>query len=224
MYLKSINTIKDKKIICIFAHPDDEAFGPAGTILKLAKNNDIQIICVTDGKSPGTRIKNLAETRKGEFEKSCQTLGVTKTHHLNYKDGEVCNANYHEIAENIEKIFDTEEPDILITFDPKGLTGHLDHIGICMITTFVFKKRPEIKNLLYYCGSKHFSDLIPSYFVYLPKGYKRNEVDHVVDVSDVWEEKTNAIKCHISQKGDIERYLSLCQILPKEEYFLEFNR
>lgn len=215
--------MKNKKIICVFAHPDDEAFGPAGTILKLSKNNDLQIICVTDGKSPGTRIKGLSEIRKSELGKSCEILGVNKTHHLGYKDGEICNANYHEISDDIENIFEEENPDVLITFDPKGLTGHIDHIAICMITTFVFRKTKSIDKLFYYCGSKAFSDLVSNYFVYMPNGYKKSEIDFSVDVADVWEEKTNAIRCHASQKGDVERYLGMCSILPKEEYFVEFR-
>lgn len=207
----------------MFAHPDDEAFGPAGTILKLSKNNNLQIICVTDGKSPRTRVSGLSETRKGELGKSCEILGVNKIHHLKFRDGEICNANYHKIAEEIENIIDEENPDILITFDPKGLTGHIDHIGTCMITTFVFRKTKSISKLFYYCGSDAFSELVSDYFVYMPKGYKKNEIDFCVDVTDVWEQKTNAIRCHASQKGDVERYLGMCKVLPKEEYFIEFK-
>lgn len=220
----NLENLKNKKIICVFAHPDDEAFGPAGTIIKLSRHNEVQIICVTDGRSPGSRTRNLSEIRKGELEKSCKVLGVDKIHYLKYADGSLNNANYHDIAQDVIKILDREEPNILITFDPKGFTGHLDHIAVCMITTFVFKKLHSIESLFYFCGSKKFTDLIPSYFVHMPAGYKKSEVDLSVDVSDIWVEKINAIKCHVSQKGDVDRYLGICQIIPKEEYFLEFKR
>ena len=36
-------------LVCIFAHPDDEAFGPAGSIAKFASERDVYIICVTNG-------------------------------------------------------------------------------------------------------------------------------------------------------------------------------
>ncbi|MBP9816108.1 PIG-L family deacetylase [Candidatus Woesebacteria bacterium] len=36
-------------IVAIFAHPDDEAFGPGGTLAKLSNEHDVYIICVTSG-------------------------------------------------------------------------------------------------------------------------------------------------------------------------------
>ena len=36
-------------VVAIFAHPDDEAFGPAGTLKKLSETNDVYILCATKG-------------------------------------------------------------------------------------------------------------------------------------------------------------------------------
>src|SRR5436190_10457992 len=99
---------KSKKIVCIFAHPDDEAFGPAGTIAQLARESEVQIICVTDGNSPGTKIKNLDKVRKSELEESARILGVKKIHFLGEADGSLCNGTYHEVGKKIEKILKEE--------------------------------------------------------------------------------------------------------------------
>ena len=40
-----------KPLVCIFAHPDDEAFGPGGTIAKFAKKRPVYLICATKGES-----------------------------------------------------------------------------------------------------------------------------------------------------------------------------
>jgi len=40
-----------KPLVCIFAHPDDEAFGPGGTIAKFAKQRPVYLICATKGES-----------------------------------------------------------------------------------------------------------------------------------------------------------------------------
>lgn len=213
----------NKKTICVFAHPDDEAFGPAGTIAKLTRDGEVQIICITDGNSPGTEIKNLAQVRKEELRESARILGISKIYFLKESDGCLCNENYHKVADKVEKILTEEKPDALITFESGGFTGHLDHIATSMITTFVFERLKFIKKLYYYCGSDLFRKLIPSYFVYFPKGYSKSEVDHCIDVSETWEAKINAIKSHVSQEEDINRFISLSVSLPKEEYFVEFK-
>ena len=41
------------RIIGIFAHPDDEALGPSGTLATLAKENEVYLICVTSGEAAG---------------------------------------------------------------------------------------------------------------------------------------------------------------------------
>lgn len=218
-----MSILNSKKTICIFAHPDDEAFGPAGTIIKLARKGEVQVICVTDGNSPGTIQKNLSEVREEELKKSCAKLGVTKIHKLAFPDGGLCNHSYHDVAAKIEKILKIEKPDSLITFEIRGLTGHLDHIATSMITTFVFKKLKSIKNLYYYCMSDRLTRLIPKYFVYFPRGFSKTEIDECVEIKDVWKQKIESIKSHKSQAGDIERYLTISLLLPKEEYFLEFK-
>jgi len=54
------------KILFIFAHPDDEAYGPAGTISKLAKDgNDVVVVSLCNGRRPGMEVKR--EVLAGEL-------------------------------------------------------------------------------------------------------------------------------------------------------------
>lgn len=220
MIKKVINT---KKIVCVFAHPDDESFGPGGTIAKLAKKAEVQIICVTDGFTPGTENKNLSKIRLEELEKSASVLGVKKIHHLNYKDGSLCNGCYHQVAGKIEQILTKEKPDTLLTFEPNGVTGHIDHMALSMITTFVFKKLKGIKTLLYYCVDKKVSKLNKNYFVHFPQGHTSDEIDYIIDTKNEWTIRVKAMKCHKSQIKDMKSILTIQEQLPKEEYFLEFK-
>jgi len=57
----------------------------------------------------------------------------------------------HKIAEEVKKITDSLEPEILMTFESGGISGHLDHIAVSMITSYVFEKADYSKTLLYYC-------------------------------------------------------------------------
>ena len=63
-----------------------------------------------------------------------------------------------------------------------------------------------------------------NYFVYFPDGYKKNEIDWEVDITDVWNTKVKAMNAHASQKHDAKTVQKAFKDLPKKEYFLKFQR
>lgn len=213
-----------KSVVCIFAHPDDEAFGPSGTIALLAKKRPVYIICVTNGdagQNSSKATRDLSMIRKSELRRSANILGVKKVYFLEYKDGCLCNSQYHEIADKITAIVSKLNSDTLMTFELRGITGHIDHVSVSMITTYVFKKLSFIKKLMYYCiGEKHRELEGDDYFIYFPHGYKRHEIDETFHISSVWTKKMDAMRAHGSQKHDGESVRKILEQLPKEEYFL----
>ena len=215
-----------KKIIAaIFAHPDDEAFGPSGTLAKYALDNDVYLIAITKGESGENYIKESKEPiekiRERELLCSAKKLGIKKVFFLGFKDGTLCNNLYHQIADKMMKILDKLKPEILITVEHRGVSGHIDHIVASMVTSYVFNRLESAKKIMYHCVIEKYRKLMPAdYFIYIPPGYKESEIDEVVDVSSVWKKKINAIMCHQSQLKDIKRTLNRLQQFPKEEYFL----
>ena len=59
----------NSKIFFLFAHPDDEAYGPAGTIAKLSKDNQVIVVSLCNGARPG--YEHVADARSFAFIKSC---------------------------------------------------------------------------------------------------------------------------------------------------------
>lgn len=216
-----------KSILCVIAHPDDEAFGPSGTLALLSKKHDVHILCVTDGASD-VRFHPMGETlaaiRSKELHRSANVIGAKSVHFLGYKDGSLCNNLYHEIAEKIDELCEKLNIRLLITQEPQGVSGHLDHVAVSMITTFVYERRPSIKAVWYYCITKEVRASIPTYFIHFPDGYDRKEIDLVVDISGVIPQKIVAIKCHASQSKDVDRILDRMPNFPKEECFLIRSR
>jgi|SRR5579885_1826396 len=212
-----------KPLVAVFAHPDDEAFGPGGTLAKFAKKRDVYIICVTNGdagQNSSKKTKELGQIRKEEMLASTKILGVKKVFFLGYKDGTLCNNLYHEIAEKIEKSIKPLQPEILLTFEPRGVSGHIDHMAVSMITSYVFERSDFVKQLWYYCASNSVRNQQKQYFIYFPPGYKKADVDKVVNVSAVWETKVSAMHKHESQQHDIDPIMQSLAKRPKEEYFL----
>ncbi len=195
--------------MCVVAHPDDEAFGPSGTLAKLAQFYDVHIVCVTDGQSDprfhATPGESLAAIRAEELLKSAALLGAKAVHFLHFQDGTLNNNQYHEIAEKLNVLCDKIRPMFFMTNDLKGNSGHLDHVAVAMVTSYVYQKRTDVQGILYNCVARAVSDAMREYFVFFPHGYEPKDVDFVVDVTDVLEKKLAAARCHMSQAADVER-------------------
>ncbi|MGD0328385.1 MAG: PIG-L deacetylase family protein [Minisyncoccia bacterium] len=213
-----------KPIVCIFAHPDDEAFGPGGTIAKLARTREVYIICATKGETGGHRgkgeEKSMGRIRAKELRRSAKTLGVKRVFFLGFLDGTLCNNLYHHIARKAGNILKKLKPDTILSYEPRGVSGHTDHVTIAMVSSYLFGRLPFIKKHMQFCVRDTPERRKEKYFIYRPPGYKKSEIDFVSDVRDVWDTKVQAIAQHTSQVYDIKRILKRYKKFPKVENFL----
>lgn len=212
-----------RNFVAIFAHPDDESFGPSGTIAKLTEEYNVYLICATSGQAGESSlkgVKNLSKVRENELKESAKILGVKEVFFLGFGDGELSNNLYHILADKIQKILEELKPEKIMTDEIRGISGHIDHITVAMVTTFVFYKLPFIEELMYYCIEKR--EVMRDYFIYMPPGFDKEDIDLSVDISDVWDKKVAAIKAHKSQAHDGKYILSLYEkrIISKTENFL----
>lgn len=208
-------------IVGIFAHPDDEAFGPSGTLALLSKAKSVYLICVTNGDAAtGVADEALGKIRQQELHASAKILGIKEVFFLNFLDGSLSNNQYHIIAEKIEEILKKLQPELLITIENRGVSGHLDHIAVSMISSFVFEKLSFVKEIWYHCIDEDMRAKFPPYFIYMPQGYKKEQIDKIIDVSAVWDKKIQAMSQHQSQIKDVDKIEKIEKESPKEEYFL----
>lgn len=215
-------------VVGIFAHPDDECFGPGGTLALLAKTHEVQLIIVTRGEggelSHHETPNDLGRNRQHETEASAEILGVKRAVFLNFKDGFLCNDSYHAVSAEVENVLRQLKPEQVITFEPRGFSGHVDHMVVSSVTTHLYEKLPFIKKLSYFCITEKQRKAIPTYFVHFPPGYRDEQIDEVVDVSSVWKEKLQAILCHMSQKHDISFYEPMLKASGKKEHFIVLKK
>jgi LmbE family N-acetylglucosaminyl deacetylase len=215
--------ISGKTIVAVFAHPDDETFGPGATLHKLAQNNDVYIICATCGEAgDGCETdsgRTVADIRTEELQNAAQVLGVKNVFFLGFIDGTLNNKQYHTVADAVRKKLEELQPNIVITFEPKGVSGHIDHMAMSAIVTFVARDLPSVQEVWYYGNIKEKSASRRDYFIYFPPGYEREEFDEIVDISDVWDVKVRAMEQHKSQNKDMQNILESAKHFPKDEYF-----
>ena len=207
-------------LVAIFAHPDDESFGPSGTLAKFTQTHNVYVLCATKGESGMGSSSKLAKTRARELRQSAKIIGIKRVYFLGFRDGKLSNSIYHKLAAKIEEKLKLIKPQILMTTEARGVSGHIDHITVSMVTSYVFNKLQFTKTIMYYCIDEKAAEKMSNYFIYFPPGYKRSQVDKIVDISKYWAIKKKAMFAHKSQIKDAQTVLNRIKNLPKEEYFL----
>jgi LmbE family N-acetylglucosaminyl deacetylase len=146
-----------RRLLVALAHPDDESFGPAGTIVHYARQGvAVHYLCATRGEAghvdphllQGT--PSLAELRTQELICAAHHLGLTAVHFLGYRDSGMANAPENqdpaclwqaplaEVVEKIVRLIRQIRPQVVLTFDPSGGSMHPDHVKMNQATTLAF--------------------------------------------------------------------------------------
>jgi len=199
-----------KVIFGIFAHPDDEAFGPAGTLLKLRDDGyDIHLILLTDGDGGvnADNVPDLAATRLAEWQAAAQALGASSTHALHYPDGGLQNISHAKLADAIRSIITTvqssyHEPTEMsfMTFEPHGLTAHHDHIVASNLTTQIAKEF-SAREVWYFCLDSTQAPLEGTAY-YEPRAREERYITDRINVSVYLDTIYRLIDIHHSQRAD----------------------
>lgn len=134
-----------KRLLAVFAHPDDESISMGGTLARNAQLGvDIRLISATRGEwgsiSPESRVtrETLASVREAELRRACDLLGVTFGGFLDCPDGNVNHTFWHRVENAIVREIRRFMPHVVVTFGPDGLYWNSDHIAIGDITTDAF--------------------------------------------------------------------------------------
>ncbi len=122
------------RLLCITAHPDDEAGGFGGTLL-LARDRGIEtyVVCLTAGTAATHRggaksSEDLAAMRRREFATACGMLKITRGEVLDYPDGGLDRVDFYSVVGDLVQRIRQLRPHVIITFGPEGaITAHPDH-------------------------------------------------------------------------------------------------
>lgn len=192
-------------ILLVFAHPDDESFGLAGTILKYTQMGvPVDLACATKGEK-GHRLGvpdniSTGTAREAELRTAAAITGIRKIYFLGYIDGELPKSDTDEITSKVLEIMRQVQPEVVITFGPDGISGHSDHIAIGLAATRAFEKLAKTSS-----GARKL------YYVTIPQSAvpnaaelgittrPDNEVTTSIDISRYLDRKIEAIAAHKSQ-------------------------
>ena len=200
--------------MCITAHPDDEAGGFGGSLLKYADRGvETSVVCLTPGQAATHRgnAKNdqeLAEVRRAEFAASCKLLKVSRPVVLNYPDGQLYLQQLNRVVYELTAQLRQFRPQVVLSFGADGgVTGHPDHSMAGIFSTLAFQwsgrtnryadqfdsgLKPHRAQKLYY-GTADFT--LPGR---QPVAFAPSSA--VIEFGNFLETKIAAFKAHISQQ------------------------
>lgn len=124
---------KERHVLVIFPHPDDEAFGVSGTIsLHIDNGTPVTYACLTLGEMgrnmgnpPFATRETLPKIRKEELEEAARVLGIQDLRMLGYRDKTVEFEDEEKLANRLGVIIGETNPSLIITFYP-GYAVHPD--------------------------------------------------------------------------------------------------
>jgi len=134
-----------KRLLGLFAHPDDESRIVGGTLAKYANEGvAVSLVVATRGEAgscgepPLCTLEQLPGVREAELRAACAILGVGDLMILDYHDGLLPEADRHELTGHLVHAIRQVRPDVMLTFGPEGRTLHPDHIVIHEAATAAF--------------------------------------------------------------------------------------
>lgn len=213
--------MKDEKhILVVFPHPDDEAFGPAGTLANFINcGTQVTYICLTlgeMGRNMGKPIfatrESLPKLRKKELLDACKVIGIKDLRLFGYRDKTIEFENFEEIVEKVRMVIAEVKPSLVITHYP-GHGVHPDHDATGRIAVEAVRRTP-----------KELRPTINAIAISNNREEKIGRPDIINEIEETLQTKIAAIKAHRSQteamfEGDVttER---LAKWLTKEEFWI----
>lgn len=158
---------KQKTILVIVAHPDDET-GFGAVLSKHARLGDRVYIAYATGAKNDSRFSatapdSLEKFKQAEIKCSCEKLGIMPPVFLSFtsmdrkygeKDGvRAAVETGNRFKEKIKDLFMQLQPDLVISFGPEGEYGHPEHIiAGSLVTELLLREGWVEKYPLYYFG------------------------------------------------------------------------
>jgi len=193
-------------VLAIGAHPDDVELGCSGTLIKeIQRGRKVGIVDLTQGEL-GTR--GTVESRYQEAEASAKIIGIHGRENLKMRDGFFVNDERHQLQ--LISVLRRYQPEIVIanSLDDRhpdhGKGGKLVYdasflSGLKQIKTFdengTEQQKWRPKYVLHYLQDRFY------------------EPDLIVDVTDVWEKRMEAVKAyktqfHLQDSNEPQTYIS----------------
>ncbi len=150
-------------LMAVHAHPDDEASSTGGVLASYSDQGlrTVVVTCTNGefGDAPGSvkpgqaghDEQAVAQLRLAELRQSCKILGVEHLELLGYHDSGMpdwdykdrpdafCNIPLQVVAGRIGELIEQYRPQVLVSYDDKGMYQHPDHVHAARAAAAAFR-------------------------------------------------------------------------------------
>ncbi len=175
-------------VLIFGAHPDDCEIFMGGTILYMKSLSYHVGVCDCCSGEAGTY--GSSDTRRQELENASRVLGLDARETLDMPDGNIRNTEENRLK--VIRVIRAYRPELVFSFHDEQ-TRHPDHGSVGGM----------VRECCYLSGLEKLETgnaaFRPSSFISFPELIQYRRPDFVVDVSEFWEQKMEAIRCYHSQ-------------------------
>lgn len=139
-----------RRLVGVWAHPDDEAYLSAGLMARVTDaGGHVTVVTATRGEK-GTDDPSkydraeFGSFREDELRASLAELGVHDVRFLGMRDGECDLEDDERAVQAIVDVLEAVRPDAVVTFGPDGMTNHPDHRAVSRWTTEAARRVPGV--------------------------------------------------------------------------------
>ena len=199
-----------ERVLVITAHPDDVDFGVAGSVAVWSDAGiEVSYCVVTDGDAGGFDASvsraEMAQIRRAEQTAAAKTVGVTDLHWVGYPDGRL--EVSIPLRRDLSRVIRQTRPQRVVTQSPdrnyqRIFASHPDHLAageaaLCAVY-------PDARNPFAHPELLADEGLEPWTVdeVWLMAA---GEPNRIIDITDAFDRKLEALLCHVSQHPDPDR-------------------
>nr|WP_263314292.1 bacillithiol biosynthesis deacetylase BshB2 [Mammaliicoccus sp. Marseille-Q6498] len=195
---------RERQVLVIFPHPDDEAFGTSGTLSQFIDNDvPVTYACLTLGQMgrnlgnpPFATRESLPHIRERELDAAAEAIGITDLRKMGYRDKTIEFEPKEELDNMVKSLIDELNPSLIISFYP-GYSVHPDHEATAESVVRTVGKmdralRPKL-HLVAFSNDAH-QDL--------------GEPDVNIDIAGYEDRKMKVLQAHASQTGPMLQNLA----------------
>lgn len=201
------------RMLCVTAHPDDEAGGFGGALLLYRQRGvETYVICLTPGQAAKNRgghqsDAELAAVRRNEFTAACKILKVTRGEVLDFPDSRLDHIDLYSAAGELVRRIRQLRPQLMITFGTEGgHSAHPDHTMASTLATLAYhwagrsnRYTEQIEAGLQPYGVQKLYHTTSTFTVPNRQPISLAPPTAVIDVGPFVETKIGAFKAHTTQ-------------------------